>query len=114
MPSLLVNKEVLKESAICGFSTATDLADYLVRKGLPFREAHEVVGQVVALGVQTKRDLCEIDLLELQAFSSLIEADVFSMLTVEGSVSARNHLGGTAPVQVKAAAARAKAKLQKR
>ena len=114
MPSLLVNKEVLKESAICGFSTATDLADYLVRKGLPFREAHEVVGQVVGLGVQTKRELSEIDLSELQAFSSLIEADVFSMLTVEGSVSARNHLGGTAPVQVKAAAARAKAKLQKR
>ena len=114
MPSLLVNKEVLKESAICGFSTATDLADYLVRKGLPFREAHDVVGQVVALGVQTKRELSEIDLSELQAFSSLIEADVFSMLTVEGSVSARNHLGGTAPVQVKAAAARAKAKLQKR
>ena len=114
MPSLLVNKEVLKESAICGFSTATDLADYLVRKGLPFREAHDVVGQVVALCVQTKRELSEIDLSELQAFSSLIEADVFSMLTVEGSVSARNHLGGTAPVQVKAAAARAKAKLQKR
>ncbi len=114
MPSLLVNKEVLKESAICGFSTATDLADYLVRKGLPFREAHDVVGQVVALGVQTKRELSEIDLSELQAFSGLIEADVFSMLTVEGSVSARNHLGGTAPVQVKAAAARAKAKLQKR
>ncbi len=114
MPSLLVNKEVLKESAICGFSTATDLADYLVRKGLPFREAHDVVGQVVALGVQTKRELSEIELSELQAFSGLIEADIFSMLTVEGSVSARNHLGGTAPVQVKAAAARAKAKLQKR
>ena len=114
MPSLLVNKEVLKESAVCGFSTATDLADYLVRKGLSFREAHEVVGQVVGLGVQTKRELSEIDLSELQAFSSLIEADVFSMLTVEGSVSARNHLGGTAPVQVKAATVRAKAKLQKR
>jgi len=114
MPSLVVNKKVLKETAICGYSTATDLADYLVRKGLPFREAHEVVGQVVALGVQTKRELYEIDLSELQAFSGLIGADVFSILTVEGSVSARDHLGGTAPVQVKAAAARAKAKLQKR
>ncbi|HAN80171.1 MAG TPA: argininosuccinate lyase, partial [Gammaproteobacteria bacterium] len=114
MPSLVVNKEVLKESAILGYSTATDLADYLVRKGLPFREAHEVVGQVVGLGVQTKRELSEIDLSELQTFSDLIGADVFSVLTIEGSVSARDHLGGTAPVQVKAAAARAKAKLQKR
>ena len=114
MPSLVVNKKVLKETAICGYSTATDLADYLVRKGLPFREAHEVVGQVVALGVKTKRELSEIDLSEFQAFCGLIGADVFSMLTVEGSVSARDHLGGTAPVQVKAAAARAKAKVQNR
>ncbi|HBX25863.1 MAG TPA: argininosuccinate lyase, partial [Gammaproteobacteria bacterium] len=114
MPSLMVNKEVLKKSAICGYSTATDLADYLVCKGLPFREAHEVVGQVVGLGVQTKRELSEIDLLELQAFSGLIETDVFSVLTVEGSVNARDHVGGTAPAQVKAAAVRAKAKLQKR
>jgi argininosuccinate lyase len=111
MPSLLVNKDILKDSAIRGFSTATDLADYLVRKGLPFRDAHEVVGQAVALGVQTKRDLSEMDLLELQAFSNLIEDDVFEVLTVEGSVNARDHIGGTAPNQVRAAAARAKTRL---
>ena len=114
MPSLLVNKDILKDSAIRGFSTATDLADYLVRKGLPFRDAHEVVGQAVALGVQTKRDLSEMDLLELQAFSNLIEDDVFEVLTVEGSVNARDHIGGTAPNQVRAAAARAKTRLASR
>jgi argininosuccinate lyase len=114
MPSLLVNKDILKDSAIRGFSTATDLADYLVRKGLPFRDAHEVVGQAVALGVQTKRDLSEMDLAELQAFSNLIHDDIFEVLTVEGSVSARDHIGGTAPNQVKAAAARAKVRLDAR
>ena len=114
MPSLLVNQDILKEAAIRGFSTATDLADYLVRKGLPFRAAHEVVGQAVALGVQTKRDLSEMDLSELQAFSDLIHDDVFEVLTVEGSVDARNHTGGTAPNQVRAAAARAKARLEAR
>jgi len=114
MPSLVVNKEILKESAVCGHSTATDLADYLVRKGLPFREAHEVVGQLVALGVQTKRELSEMDLAELQALSGLIGADVFTVLTVEGSVNARNHIGGTAPIQVKAAATRAKARIANR
>jgi argininosuccinate lyase len=114
MPSLLVNKDILKDSAIRGFSTATDLADYLVRKGLPFRDAHEVVGQAVALGVQTKRDLSEMDLAELQAFSNLIHDDIFEVLTVEGSVSARDHIGGTAPNQVKAAAARAKVRLDSR
>ena len=114
MPSLMVNQDILKEAAIRGFSTATDLADYLVRKGLPFRAAHEVVGQAVALGVQTKRDLSEMDLSELQAFSDLIHDDVFEVLTVEGSVEARDHTGGTAPNQVRAAAARAKARLEAR
>ena len=114
MPSLLVNQDILKEAAIRGFSTATDLADYLVRKGLPFRDAHEVVGRAVALGVQTKRDLSEMELSELQIFSDLICDDVFGVLTVEGSVNARDHIGGTAPNQVKAAAARAKARLAAR
>ena len=113
MPALMVNKEVLKEvQQFVDIPPQLTSQDYLVRKGLPFREAHEVVGQVVGLGVQTKRELCEIDLSELQTFSGLIGADVFSVLTVEGSVSTRDHLGGTAPVQVKAAAARAKAKLR--
>ncbi|MDC0379410.1 argininosuccinate lyase [Litorivicinus sp.] len=114
MPSLVVNRDILKESAIRGFSTATDLADYLVRQGLPFRDAHEVVGQAVALGVQTQRDLSEMDLAELQHFSDLIGDDVFEVLTVEGSVNARDHIGGTAPNQVRAAAARARARLESR
>ena len=114
VPAIAVNRSRLKESAIRGFSTATDLADYLVRKGLPFRDAHEVVGKAVALGVQTDRDLSEMALKELQGFSDLIDATVFDVLTVEGSVGARDHLGGTAPRQVQAAAARAKARLQAR
>lgn len=114
VPAIAVNRSRLKESAIRGFSTATDLADYLVRKGLPFRDAHEVVGKAVALGVQTDRDLSAMALTELQGFSDLIDATVFDVLTVEGSVSARDHLGGTAPRQVQAAAARAKARLQAR
>ena len=114
MPSLVVNRNILKESAIRGFSTATDLADYLVRRGLPFRAAHEVVGQAVALGVQTQRDLSEMDLAELQNFNDLIGDDVFEVLTVEGSVNARDHLGGTAPNQVRAAAGRARARLESR
>ena len=114
MPSLMVNRDILRESAIRGFSTATDLADYLVRRGLPFRDAHEVVGQAVALGIQTQRDLSEMDLAELQSFSDLIGDDVFGVLTVEGSVNARDHIGGTAPNQVRAAAARARARLESR
>ncbi len=114
MPALEVNRDRLKTAAINGFSTATDLADYLVRRGLPFRDAHEVVGKAVALGVASSRDLSEMSLDELQAFSPLIEDDVFSVLTVEGSVNARDHIGGTAPAQVKAAADRAEARLTAR
>ncbi len=94
-----------------GFSTATDLADYLVNKGLPFRDAHEVVGLAVAHGLKTGQDLSEMSLETLQGFHGSITDDVFEVLTLEGSVSARNHLGGTAPEQVKAAIARAKSEL---
>ena len=72
-----------------------------MRKGLPFRDAHEVVGKAVALGVETGRDLSEMQLAELQSFSTVITADVFEVLTLEGSVAARDHFGGTAPAQVK-------------
>ena len=85
-----------------GFSTATDLADYLVGKDMPFRDAHEVVGSAVAYGVETGKDLSEMSLEELQKFSEIITDDVFDVLTLEGSVAARDHLGGTAPRQVKA------------
>ena len=114
VPALIINRDVLKQAAIQGFSTATDLADYLVRKELPFRDAHEVVGKVVALGIKTKRDLSEMQLSELQSFSGLIDGDVFDVLTVEGSVRTRDHRGGTAPKQVKAAAQRARRRVEAR
>ena len=97
-----------------GFSTATDLADYLVGKGIPFRDAHEVVGLAVRLGTDTARDLSELSLDELQSFSKEISEDVFAVLTLEGSVAARNHVGGTAPEQVRLAVAEAKAFLADR
>ncbi|MFC3114429.1 argininosuccinate lyase [Cellvibrio fontiphilus] len=111
VPAIQPRKAEMYEAAKRGFSTATDLADYLVRKGVPFRDAHEIVGKSVAYGVQTNKDLSEMTLDELQQFSSVIEANVFDVLTLEGSVAARNHIGGTAPAQVKAAVERAKASL---
>ena len=102
------------EAARRGFSTATDLADYLVGKGIAFRDSHEIVGKSVAYGVAENKDLSEMSLEELQQFSDQISADVFDVLTLEGSVAARNHVGGTAPAQVKTAAARALALLATR
>ncbi len=112
MATLTINRDKMEQAALQGFSTATDLADYLVRKGMPFRDAHEVVGKAVRLGVDTNRDLAEMSLDELQQFSTVIDSDVFEVLTLQGSVAARNHIGGTAPDQVKAAAARARHRLQ--
>lgn len=111
IPALKPNLDVMREAAFRGFSTATDLADYLVKKGLPFRDAHEVVGKAVALGVQLGKDLSELELAQLQGFSDLISDDVFAVLTLEGSVAARNHIGGTAPNQVAAAIERAQTRL---
>ena len=104
VPAITANKTPMLEAAKSGFSTATDLADYLVRKDLPFRDAHEVVGNAVAFGVAEDRDLSEMTLEELQKFSDKIDEDVFSVLTLTGSVAARDHIGGTAPNQVRAAA----------
>lgn len=111
VPALKPNLANMREAAFRGFSTATDLADYLVKKGLPFRDAHEVVGKAVALGVQLGKDLSELELAQLQNFSALITEDVFAVLTLEGSVAARNHIGGTAPNQVSAAIERARIRL---
>ncbi|MDG9729707.1 argininosuccinate lyase [Ignatzschineria sp. RMDPL8A] len=108
IPAISSKKENMYNRTKLGFATATDLADYLVRKGMPFRNAHEVVGNAVRLGVDTKRDLAEMSLSELQGFSDLIGDDVFDYLTLEGSVAARDHFGGTAPKQVLAAIERAK------
>lgn len=111
MPSITCKKENMLSSAIKGFSTATDLADYLVRKGLAFRDAHEVVGKAVAYGVDNDKDLGEFSLDELQNFSGQISEDVFDVLTLEGSVAARNHVGGTAPEQVLKAIQKARTEL---
>lgn len=107
VPAIQPKKDEMREAAFRGYSTATDLADYLVKKGMAFRDAHEVVGKAVAMGLKEEKDLSELTLEQLQAFSSIIQSDVFNILTLEGSVNARNHLGGTAPVQVSAAAKRA-------
>jgi len=111
IPNMRPLRENMYEAARRGFSTATDLADYLVRKGVAFRDAHEIVGKAVRYGVESGKDLSDMTLPELHAFSHVIEEDVFQVLTLEGSVAARNHLGGTAPAQVRAAAARARARL---
>ncbi len=111
IPAIRPNKNKMREAAARGFSTATDLADYLVRRGIPFRDSHEIVGKSVAYGIAKDKDLSEMSLDELQQFSSAIEADVFTVLTLEGSVAARNHIGGTAPAQVRDAAKRALTRL---
>ena len=111
MAALTIKRDNMERAALQGFSTATDLADYLVRQGVPFRDAHEVVGKAVRLGVDTGRDLAEMDLKELQQFSAAIGEDVFEVLTLQGSVAARDHIGGTAPAQVRAAVTRARQRI---
>ena len=101
VPAISCNTDRMRSAALQGFATATDLADYLVRAGLPFRDAHEVVGRSVAYCVDKGCDLAELTLEELQTFSDRIGDDVFDYLTLEGSVAARNHIGGTAPKQVR-------------
>ncbi|MCB2263566.1 MAG: argininosuccinate lyase [Candidatus Thiosymbion ectosymbiont of Robbea hypermnestra] len=109
--ALKCNPQRMRAAARQGFATATDLADYLVRKGIPFRDAHEIVGQAVALGIREKKDLSELPLEKLRRFSPEITEDVFPVLTLDGSVAARDHLGGTAPTQVRAAIRRARERL---
>ncbi len=113
IPTIKVNHETMYRAAAAGFATATDLADYLVVKGLPFRDAHEVVGKTVQFAIQHDKDLPALTLPELQQFSKVIKDDVYAVLELEGSVSARNHVGGTAPKQVKAAIKRLRKKLNK-
>jgi len=100
VPALAVNKEKMYQAAQQGYATATDLADYLAKKGLAFRDAHEVVGNAVAFAIEQGKDLSACTLKELQQFDASIEADVFEVLTLEGSLNARNITGGTAPEQV--------------
>ena len=111
LSGLSVNATAMRRAAAEGYATATDLADYLVKKGLPFREAHEAVARAVRFAADEGKDLAELSLEELQRFSPLTAQDVFGVLTLEGSLAARNHAGGTAPTQVRAAIARARAEL---
>jgi argininosuccinate lyase len=111
VPVIRPNRETMRAAASRGYATATDLADYLVRCGIAFRDAHEIVGQAVAYAIRQGKDLAELDLEVLRSFSSRIEVDVFQVLTLEGSVAARDHIGGTAPIQVRAAIDRAHARL---
>jgi len=112
VPAIKPKKANMRHAAAKGYATATDLADYLVKKGMPFRDAHEVVGKSVAYGISHSKDLSELSLTELQQFSSTIDTDVYAVLSLEGSVNARNHIGGTAPAQVKAAVVRARARIE--
>jgi len=105
---ITVKPEAMRAAALQGYATATDLADYLVKKGLPFRDAHEAVALAVRFAEQKGCDLAELKLEALQQFSSLIADDIYAVLTLEGSLAARNHTGGTAPQQVEAAIARAR------
>ncbi|MDX1344374.1 MAG: argininosuccinate lyase [Sedimenticolaceae bacterium] len=111
IPAISCRRDRMRSAAMKGFATATDLADYLVIRGIPFRDAHEIVGKAVALCVEKECDLSELALGELQQFSDTIGEDVFEVLTLEGSVAARDHVGGTAPGQVRAAIMRARKRL---
>ena len=106
-----VNKANMRQAALEGFATATDLADYLVKKGMSFRDAHEAVALAVKHAVQKKCDLADLPLSDLQQFSQMIQDDAYAVLTLEGSLASRNHIGGTAPVQVKKAIERARSLL---
>jgi len=108
-----VKPEAMRNAALQGYATATDLADYLVKKGLPFRDAHEAVALAVRFAEQRGCDLGDIGLTDLQQFSALIGEDVYQVLSLEGSLASRNHIGGTAPRQVEAAIVRAHASLAK-
>ena len=100
VPTINTNKDNMYQSALKGYTTATDLADYLVKKGLAFRDAHDVVGRAVSYGLKERRDLSEFTIDELKNFNSLIEEDIFNVISLEGSINARNHLGGTSPKQI--------------
>ena len=111
VPAIGVHPENMADRARRGFATATDLADYLVRRGVAFRDAHEIVGQSVRHAIERDCDLADLPLAELQQFSAAIDADVYAVLTLEGSVASRDHIGGTAPRQVRAAVGRGRERL---
>jgi len=108
VPNMTFDRQRMREAAGRGHATATDLADYLVRRGMAFRDAHEAVGQAVQLAESAQQELDQLSLDELRSVCALIDENVFDVLTLEGSVQSRNHVGGTAPAQVRQAAAEAR------
>jgi argininosuccinate lyase len=108
---IVVKPEAMERAALRGYATATDLADYLVRKGVPFRDAHETVAKVVRTAIEARADLAELPLETLRSFHPAIGEDVQQVLTLRGSLNARNVVGGTAPAQVRAQVARHRARL---
>lgn len=100
------NREEMRKALLAGYPTATDLADYLARRGVPFRTAHDIVGRVVRLAGERGCDIADLPLEELKSYSDVIGEDVYDVLTLEGSIAARNHVGGTAPAQVRKQVAR--------
>jgi argininosuccinate lyase len=113
VPGIRVDAEAMRRAAKEGFATATDLADYLVRQGAAFRDAHEAVARTVRFAEESKRDLSELSLAELRRFAPSVREDVFRFLSLEGSVASRRHVGGTAPAQVRAAVRRARRAIAK-
>lgn len=103
IPSISFNRETMYQAALKGYATATDLAEYLVRLDVPFRDAHEIVGSTVHYAIEQAKPLSDLSLTELQSFGPMIQDDVYDVLTLEGSVNARDHIGGTAPSRVKQA-----------
>lgn len=101
IPSIKVNRETMYNAALKGYATATDLAEYLVRHNVAFRDAHEIVGSAVHYAIEQDKPLSELSLSELQSFGAMIEEDVYQVLTLEGSINSRSHSGGTAPKQVR-------------
>ena len=111
VPGIRVRADNMAAALRQGHATATDLADYLVKKGLPFRDAHEIVAHATRHCEENNRNLADLSLADLQSFSALISEDVFGVLTIAGSLAARDHIGGTAPQQVLSAILRARANL---
>ncbi len=108
LPTLIVHREAMLEAAERGYGTATDMADYLVRKGTPFRDAHAIVGRTVQFAIDAGSRLADLSLADLQSFSEQFDKDIYAVLELNGSVAARDHKGGTAPGQVKQAAQQAR------
>jgi argininosuccinate lyase len=103
IPSISINRDTMYQAALKGYATATDLAEYLVRLDVPFRDAHAIVGAIVRYAIEQKKPLSELSINELQQFGAMINQDVYQVLSLEGSLNSRDHIGGTAPVQVKLA-----------